>query len=146
MLKLSTKGRYGSRLMLDLALYSGKGPVFLKDIARRQGISEKYLWHLVPPLKNAGLVHSIRGVHGGYVLTRPPAKVTLKEILFALEGPVCMAECVHDARSCRRTERCVFNDIWRDIEDTIQKRLSALTLEHIVEKQKNKTKEISYDI
>jgi Rrf2 family cysteine metabolism transcriptional repressor len=69
-MKMSTKGRYGVRLMIDLALHSGEGPVLLKDIARRQGISEKYLWNLINPLKTVGLVRSIRGAHGGYQIGR----------------------------------------------------------------------------
>ncbi|MFA5363442.1 MAG: Rrf2 family transcriptional regulator, partial [Candidatus Omnitrophota bacterium] len=75
MIKLSTKGRYGVRIMLDLALHFGQGAVFLKDIAQRQDISEKYLWQLIYSLKNAGLISSTRGAHGGYVLTKPPEKI-----------------------------------------------------------------------
>jgi len=73
LMKMSTKGRYGVRLMLDLALHNGEGPVLLKDIARRQGISEKYLWNLINPLKTVGLVQSIRGARGGYKLAKKPS-------------------------------------------------------------------------
>ena len=92
-MKLSTKGRYGVRLMFDLALHYGEGTVSLKDVAKRQGISEKYLWHLIPPLKNAGLINSTRGSQGGYVLAKPPHLISLKEILLVLEGSMCLVDC-----------------------------------------------------
>ena len=84
MMRLSTKGRYGTRLMLDVSSHGQDGPVLLKDVARRQDISQKYLAHLVAPLKGAGLLNSSRGAHGGYVLARPPQDITLGEVIRAV--------------------------------------------------------------
>ena len=102
-MKLSTRGRYGVRLMLDLALHYGEGPIFLKDIAERQGISEKYLWQLINPLKTTGLINSQRGAHGGYVLGKAPERISLKEILQILEGSLCLVDCVDNPSFCERS-------------------------------------------
>ncbi|MBC8227953.1 Rrf2 family transcriptional regulator, partial [bacterium] len=86
-MKLSTKGRYGVRLMIDLAIHYGEGNV-LKDIAERQEISEKYLWNLTVPLRIAGLINSTRGPRGGYTLAKHPSEITLKDVVHVLEGPL----------------------------------------------------------
>ncbi|MDD4878979.1 MAG: Rrf2 family transcriptional regulator [Candidatus Omnitrophica bacterium] len=138
-MKLTTKGRYGTRLMLDLALHFGEQPVFLKDAAKRQGISEKYLWHLIPPLKNAGLITSVRGAHGGYSLARSPDRITLKEILLAVEGPISFVSCVGGSSACARSETCATKDIWSEISEKFLQILESFTLEDIVEKQKSKS-------
>lgn len=137
-MKLTTKGRYGTRLMLDLALHFGDKPVFLKDVAKRQEISEKYLWHLIPPLKNAGLITSMRGAHGGYSLARPPAQITLKEILLAVEGPIFFVTCVDDSAACKRSGMCGTRDIWTELSEKFLQILESVTLEDIVEKQNSK--------
>jgi Rrf2 family protein len=124
--------------MLDLALHYGDNPVFLKDAAKRQEISEKYLWHLVPPLKNAGLITSVRGAHGGYSLARPPAHITLKEILLAVEGPISFVMCVGDSSACARSETCATRDIWSELSEKFLGILESVTLEDIAEKQKSK--------
>src|SRR5450759_2500949 len=93
-MKLSTKGRYGVRLMLDLASHFGEGPVILKQISQREEISEKYLWQLINPLKSVGLVRATRGAHGGYVLAKTPSEITVKDILQVVEGSLCIVECV----------------------------------------------------
>ncbi|OGX14793.1 MAG: hypothetical protein A2166_05765 [Omnitrophica WOR_2 bacterium RBG_13_41_10] len=139
-MKLSTKGRYGVRLMLELALCYGKGPVFLKDIAGRQEISEKYLWHLITPLKTAGLINSSRGAHGGYALAKPPSEINLKEIIDVLEGSLSLVECVENTSVCRRVQFCVTRDIWQEITDKITQTLRAVTLKDMVDKQKAKHK------
>ncbi|HQN17890.1 MAG TPA: Rrf2 family transcriptional regulator [Syntrophobacteraceae bacterium] len=143
-MRLSTKGRYGVRLMLDLALHYGKGNVSLKDVAKRQAVSEKYLWHLIPPLKNAGLIHSIRGSQGGYVLAKPPHSITLKEILQVLEGPMCLVECTNQPSLCKRSANCVVRDVWRDVTDKMLEALDSFTLEGMLEKEKQRA--ISYSI
>ncbi|MDD5668912.1 MAG: Rrf2 family transcriptional regulator [Candidatus Omnitrophica bacterium] len=145
-MKLSTKGRYGVRLMLDLAEHSNQSPIFLKDIAERQGISEKYLWQLISVLKNAGLVNSLRGAHGGYMLAKPSSEITLKDIILVLEGHICLVDCIDVPSQCRRAESCVTRDIWKEINDTISHTLEGLTLEKLVEKQKYKTETASYSI
>jgi Rrf2 family protein len=145
-MKLSTKGRYGVRLMLDLALHYGEGPILLKDIAERQEISEKYLWQLIPPLKQAGLILSTRGAHGGYTLTKPPVQITLKEIVITVEGPMCLVECVDNSSSCPRADTCVARDVWGEISAKILQSLESVTLESMVENQKRKTHTLTYVI
>jgi Rrf2 family cysteine metabolism transcriptional repressor len=102
-MKLSTRGRYGVRMMLELALHYGEGPILLKDIAERQGISEKYLWQLINPLKTTGLVNSLRGAHGGYVLAKAPEAISLKAILQILEGSGTSGE--RRRKTCSRRSR-----------------------------------------
>ena len=93
-MKLSTRARYGVRLMLALAKNYGKEPVYLKDIAKQEDISEKYLSLLIMPLRRIGLVNSVRGAYGGYNLARDPKEITLKEIVVVLEGDCCLVDCV----------------------------------------------------
>lgn len=137
-MKLSTKGRYGTQVMLDLALHHGKGRILLKDIAKRQGISESYLEHLMPLLKAAKLVNSSRGAHGGYTLAKPPHGVKLIDIIQALEGTLAPAECVTTPRVCRRAKSCVARDIWTEVKDAIDKVLESNTLQDLVERQREK--------
>lgn len=138
MMRISTKGRYGARLMLELALYYGKGTVLLKDIAKREEISEGYLEHLLPPLKAAGLVNSSRGAHGGYTLAKTPSEITLREVVQALEGPLSPAECVGTPNVCQRVRSCVTRDIWKKLGEKISQTLESVTLKDMVEMQKNK--------
>ena len=145
-MKLSTRGRYGARLMLDLASHYGKGNVYLKDIASRQEISQKYLGQLIPLLRNAGLINSTRGAHGGYTLARPPAKINMKDIISVVEGDICIVECVDSFSSCQRVDTCVTRDIWHELKEGILKALESYTLEDMVEKQKMKLKTVTYDI
>jgi Rrf2 family protein len=137
-MKLSTRGRYGVRLMLELALRYGEGPVLLKDIAERQGISEKYLWQLINPLKTTGLVNSLRGAHGGYVLGKPPEAISLKAILQILEGPLCLVDCVDNPSLCERSLSCISRDIWGEASKNMQQTLEDTTLAAMVERQKEK--------
>ncbi len=145
-MKLSTKGRYGTRLMLDLALHYGQGPVLLKDIAERQDISEKYLWQLIPPLKNSGLVTSTRGAKGGYVLAKKPAKINLEEIVALLEGPINFVDCVDDPSSCKRADKCVTMDVWDEMAQKVKKYLSGITLLDLVERNMKKNAGAEYII
>jgi len=137
-MKLSTKGRYGSRAMLDLALNYGKGFILLKDIARRQEISERYLEHLIAPLKAAGLVKSVRGARGGYSLARPPSEIKLNEVIRVLEGSMSPVDCVDDFGLCHRARFCVTREIWRDVGRAINGVLESMTLEEMVERQMEK--------
>lgn len=134
-MKLSTRGRYGARLMLDLALHYGEGNIFLKDIAARQNISEKYLWHLVPPLRNAGLLQSTRGARGGYTLARPPSKITMEEIVTIVEGNIL----IEDEPGYPWDADGVTGDLWREVKEAILKTLESYTLEDLVEKEKQKS-------
>jgi Rrf2 family protein len=139
-MKLSTRGRYGVRLMLELALHYGEGPILLKDIAERQGISEKYLWQLINPLKTTGLVNSLRGAHGGYVLGKAPEAISLKAILQILEGSLCLVDCVDNPALCERSPSCISRDIWGEASKNMQQTLEDTTLAAMVERQKEKLK------
>ena len=145
-MKLSTKGRYGVRLMFDLALQAGDGPVALKDIAARQEISEKYLSNLILVLKNAGFVHSVRGSQGGYTLARPPRDITLKDILLALEESMCLVECTEKPMLCQRSGDCLVRDVWSEVTGKMFEALESFTLEALLERQKLKTSVPSYSI
>ncbi len=145
-MKLSTKGRYGVRLMLDLALHEADGPVALKDIAARQEISENYLSNLIALLKNAGFVRSVRGSQGGYTLARPPREITLKDILFVLEGSMCLVECTEKPLLCRRSGQCLMLDIWSEVTGKMREALESFTLEKMMERQMLKQTVLSYNI
>jgi Rrf2 family protein len=138
-MKLSTRGRYGVRLMFDLALHYGEGPIFLKDIAERQAISAKYLWQLINPLKTTRLITSTRGAHGGYVLGRAPDNICLKEILDVLEGSLCLVDCVDNASICDRAPTCVARDIWEEASKGMRQTLENTTLADMVKRQKVKS-------
>ena len=142
-MKLSTRGRYGLRLMLDLALHHGEGPVLLKDISRRQGISEKYLGNLIHPLKTMGLVNSYRGAHGGYMLAKAPAEVTLKDIMRILEGSMCLVACVDDPVSCERAPGCIAREIWSEATRNIARTFESMTLETMVKRHRKKEKSMA---
>src|SRR5512146_640614 len=102
-MKVSTKGRYGLRAMMDLAANQRDGtPVFLSDIARRQAVSEKYLEHIFAALKTAGLVHTVRGRKGGFLLSKSPTEITASTIITALEGPCTVVDCVPRPNVCPR--------------------------------------------
>jgi Rrf2 family protein len=137
-MKLSTRGRYGVRLMFDLALHYGDGPIYLKDIAERQGISAKYLWQLINPLKVTKLITSTRGAHGGYILGREPERISLKEILDILEGSLCLVDCVDNPSICERASSCVSRDIWGEVSKGMRQTLENTTLAEMVKRQKEK--------
>jgi Rrf2 family protein len=135
-MKISTKGRYGLRVLLDIAAHQEKGPVILRDISARQAISEKYLWQVINPLKAAGLVNSTRGAKGGYVLAKAPGDITLLEIVSILEGPVSVVDCVDTPDKCDRSGACVTRGVWGKIERAIKESMAKITLKEIVEEQK----------
>ncbi|WP_312642027.1 Rrf2 family transcriptional regulator [Hydrogenoanaerobacterium sp.] len=121
-MKMSTKGRYGLRLMLDIALNSGEKPVALKDVAARQEISEKYLEQIIIKLSKAELVRGTRGARGGYVLARKPEDISVGDILRVVEGnlsPVDCAECSGQS-ICARADSCITIDLWRDIKLAVE--------------------------
>lgn len=138
-MKISTKGRYALRLMLDLALADPNEPVPLRDVAQRQDISDKYLEQIVTPLSRAGLVRSVRGAGGGYLLTREPKDYTVGEILRPLEGSLAPVSCVDGSDCCGRAEQCVTLDVWREIQQAVSGVVDHITLADLVEKQKAKT-------
>ena len=137
-MRISTRSRYGVRLMTDLAMSYGQGQIFLKEIARQEDISEKYLSLIIIPLRSAGLVQSTRGAHGGYMLARPPAEITLREIVGILEGDMCLVDCVKNPSSCPRAETCASRDIWSAVSEQIGRTLGSVTLEDLVRRNREK--------
>jgi len=137
-MKLSTRTRYGVRLMVALAENYGKASVFLKDIAKGEDISEKYLSLIIIPLRGVGLVNSIRGAHGGYNLAKAPSQITLKEIVDVLEGDCSLVDCVKNPSSCSRVPICASHDIWATIGDKISETLSSITLDTLVKMNQEK--------
>jgi Rrf2 family protein len=130
---LSTKGRYGLKMMYEFALNYGKGPMSLKDVAQKQQLSETYLEQLIAHLKKAGLVTSVRGAQGGYELIRKPEEITVGEIIRVLEGPLAPSECVMDDEpECTKAEYCVTRLIWEKIRDSINNVVDSITLNDMV--------------
>ncbi len=134
-MKISTKGRYGLRTLMDIAVHQHDGPVTLNDIADRQGISAKYLWQIMNLLKTAGFVRGTRGPKGGYVLVREPADITLLDMIETLEGPVTLVECVEDPGCCDRSENCVAFTVWDEVSRSICDILKSITLAEILRRQ-----------
>lgn len=145
-MRLSTKGRYGVRLMLELAAEFGKGPVSLKDVSAHQEISEKYLWHLIRQLKNGGLVKSTRGSKGGYVLAKKPEQISLKEIITLLEGPLDLVECTKDPRACKRSLDCAARQVWSEISEKFLKTVQSYSLDDMLKIHKAKHSAVDYVI
>ena len=147
-MKLSTRGRYGTRALLDLALHQGEGPVPLKDIAQRQQISLLYLEHLIAPLIAGGIVRSTRGARGGVSLAKSPDEIRLSEVIQLLEGSIAPAECVNNPGICTRSELCVTRDIWSELKKAMNGILESTTLQDLVDRQKRKERleEIMYYI
>ena len=133
-------------MLVELTLRYGRGPVTLKDVSRAQEISEKYLWHLVSPLKSAGLIRAVRGSRGGYQLARPPATITLLEIVSCLEGTVCLSECCADSSACKRSAACASRDVWAEISAKMMEQMARYDLEGIARRQKDKQERLSYTI
>lgn len=132
-MKISTKGRYALRLMLDLANYDTGAPVALKDIAARQEISEKYLEQIISLLNKAGFVRSIRGAQGGYVLTKSLNQYTVGDILRLTEGNLSPVDCVYDnGGSCERGNECITKRVWKQINDAVNNVVDNITLEDMV--------------
>lgn len=131
---------------MRLALNYGKGPVFLRDIAREEGVSEKYLSQLVIPLRGNSLIVSLRGSKGGYALARSPREITLGEIVEALEGGLDLVDCVHNPSLCERSKHCVTRDLWGELEGSIREKLSSTTLQDLLERHLRKNNTPTYSI
>jgi Rrf2 family protein len=137
-LKLSTRGKYGTRALVDLSLRYGNGPVPLKDIARRQNISLHYLEHLITPLVAARIVGSTRGAKGGVQLIRHPQDINLSEVVQLLEGSIAPVECIDNPESCPSYEMCVTRDLWDEMKKAMVGVLESTTLQDLVERQKSR--------
>jgi len=137
-MKLSTRGRYATRALLDLAIHQEQSPIQLKDIARRQEISLQYLEHLITPLIATGIMLSTRGPKGGVSLAKPPEKIKLSEVIQLLEGSIAPVECVNNPETCARSELCVTRDIWSELKKAMDGVLESTTLQDLVERQRRK--------
>ena len=137
-MKLSTRGRYGTRALLELAMYQGEGPISLKDISRQQGISLQYLEHLITPLIAGGLVKSTRGAKGGVILARSARDIKLSEIIRVLEGSTAPVDCVDKPDICLRSKGCATRDVWNELKSSVDEVLGKMTLADLVERQKRK--------
>lgn len=131
-MKLSTKGRYGVKAMVELAIRYGKEPVSIKTISERQNISEYYLEQLFSTLRKSGLIKSIRGAMGGYVLSKAPDEIRIYDILEVLEGPIEISHCL-DTESCNNIDCCATRLVWKKIKDSIDNVTMSITLKDIVE-------------
>lgn len=124
--------------MLELASRYGEGPIELKEIARKEDISLKYLEQVINPLRAAGLVKSIRGSKGGYSLAKAPSQICLYDVVESLEGALNLVECLHDSKVCQKTSSCVTQDIWKEVSDAISQIFYSVTLEDMVNRRKEK--------
>lgn len=132
-MKLSTRSRYGTRLLLDLAKHHEHGPIHLNDISKRQGISVKYLEQLTIPLRKAGLVKSCRGRKGGYLLKGSPKEISVGKIVRVLENGASLSRCVDSPESCDRVEACLTREIWVSATRAMYEWLDSITLKELVE-------------
>ena len=135
-MRISTKGRYALRLMLDLAANNTGEPIRLKDVAKRQEISDKYLEQIISVLSRAGFVRSVRGSGGGYMLTNEPKDYTVGMILRLTEGCLDPVECTSDKNICPREDDCVTRYVWKKLADAISGVVDNITLEDLLDWQK----------
>ena len=136
-MKLSTKSRYGTRMILDLAQHHGQGAIQLGEIAKRQKISLKYLEQIIRPLKKAGLVKSFRGAKGGHELNKLPNEVTVGEVVALLEGGKTLVNCDEAPEVCSRVDSCVTRYIWMEAATAMYERLAAITFADLLSMNTN---------
>ena len=135
MIKLSTKGRYGTRLMLNLALHynESKEAVVLKNISKEEDLSIRYLEQIIIPLKINKLVKSIRGAGGGYTLAKHPSEITVCEIIEVLEGSCSLVDCVEDPDSCERMTECATFEVWKEASELLKNYFESKTLQDLID-------------
>ena len=135
-MKLSTKGRYGLRALIDLALYSENETVSIQSIARRQNISDSYLEQLMRKLRSAGLIVSVRGAQGGYKLARPANEISVGDVLRALEGSLEAVTCGGEDNSCQGADLCVTKFVWERINSSIRDTVDSIKLSQLEEESR----------
>jgi Rrf2 family protein len=145
-MRMPTKVLYSVQFMVDLALYGQGNLVLLKDVCRRQGISMKYLGHFIPLLKSAGLITALRGASGGFTLARPATEITVKNIIEAVEGQLCLSGCTKDASSCRKSGSCAAEDFWGEATDAVSGIFDSYSLAHLADLERNKNSVLTYSI
>ncbi|MDI9476627.1 MAG: RrF2 family transcriptional regulator [Natronincolaceae bacterium] len=139
-MKLSTKGRYGLKAMFDLAVHDGEGPIPLKNIAERQRVSDHYLEQLIAELRKSGLVKSVRGAQGGYMLAHKPSEITVGDIIRVLEGPLGPSDCVleNGPIQCNNADHCIAKTVWEKIQTSISDVIDFITLQDMLDDYKKK--------
>ena len=137
-MKLSTRARYGTRVLLELALRWGEGPVLLKDIAQTQEVPLPYLQQLIRPLVKTGIIKTTRGIRGGISLLKPPNEVRLSEVVQLLEGSIAPVACVSNPKLYPRSDLCVTHDIWVEVKKAMDRVLESTTFEDLVKRQREK--------
>lgn len=137
-MKISTRGRYGTRLLLELALHQGEGLIPLKDIAQKQEIPLQYLEHVITPLITGGIIRSVRGAGGGITLAKAPENIRLSDVIKLLEGPIALVDCVNNPDICDRSSSCVTRDIWYEVKEAMNGVLESTTLQDLLERHRKK--------
>ena len=140
-MKLSTRSRYGTRMVLDMAQHCNGGPVQLGDIARRQNISLKYLEQIIRPLKKANYIKSFRGAKGGHILNKPPEEITVGEIVALLEGGASLTQCSENPDSCDRVDQCITRYLWMEASQAMFERLRTITFADLLVLSKKECKD-----
>lgn len=141
-MKLSTKGRYATRAMLDLAIHSNGRAVLLKDIAKRQEISERYLENIMRALVSNGLVNSVKGRNGGFGLAKNPSEINLSQIINAVEGSISPVFCVDNPQLCDKSEICFPREVWEQMRKAMFEVLDSITLREMADRQKEKIEKV----
>ena len=131
-MKISTKGRYGLRILMDLALPQSEKPRLIRDIAKSQQISEKYISRLVIALRKAGMIRSVRGVNGGFHIAMKPEDITLLDVIEVMEGPLSIVDCVSAPKKCVHSESCAPREVWCKLNDEIRELMRGTTLADIL--------------
>ncbi len=132
-MKISTRGRYGVRILLDLARHAEGAPRLIREISSAEQISAKYISRLIIDLRRAGFVSSVRGARGGFLLAKDPAELTLLEIIETMEGPLSVVECVQMPESCERHDCCAPHAVWENLNAEIRAAMSRITLQEMLE-------------
>lgn len=146
-MKLSTKGKYGVKALFELAMHEGAGPLSLKAIAEKQGLSEHYLEQLAAPLRKAGLINSVRGAQGGYVLSRPASAITVGDVIRVLEGPVGFTDCATEGEpdpACAAT--CPVHGVWEKVTRQIVAVIDGITLQDLVDQARAEQQTLMFHI
>jgi len=137
-MRISTRARYGLRVIVELAREYGKGPITVREIARRQELSRKYIERLISSMRSAGLVRAARGVNGGYVLARTPREVSVLEVFSLLEGSAPVVDCLDEHGFCPRQRKCVTRGIWEELDRAVRKTLGARTVADLAEQRETR--------
>ena len=135
-MRFSTKTRYGTRAVVDIAMHEGNGPVTLSEIAERLDVSKKYTGHIVNQLVTAGILESVRGPRGGYMLARSPKQIRMGEIIRTLDGSMAPVRCVEKPDSCEKSNKCATQEVWVKLRDSVDGVVDSVTVADLVRRQK----------